>query len=265
MKNRKKIFLIMLTFLVLFSSLLTGCSSIESEESKLMVPRVKQDCYVYDQGNFINDDIEKEINNLLVDLEEKTTIEFVVITIPTLNDLTIEDYAVKLGNKLGIGKKDEDNGILLLISREDTKVRLEIGPGLQGTITDSKSGRILDKFFVPYREDDNYDDASLNTAKAVISCLAESEEYNFSIEGINTKQVYEEVGEDTPLYVYVIIILLVILGLIALEWITGTLFGDGFGDGIVFLILDAASDSSESSSGGSSFGGGGFNGGGASR
>ena len=80
------------------------------------------------------------MNQFLVALEEQTTIEFAVITVPTLGNLSIESYAVKLGNKLGIGKADDDNGILLLISREDERVRLEIGKGLQGTLTDSVSG-----------------------------------------------------------------------------------------------------------------------------
>ena len=126
MKSRLKA--ILLTGLILLACLLGGCTSNEktAEEEMLesvLVPEVLKDTYVYDQGNFISDDQEEVINHLLVQLEEKTTIEFAVITIPSLNDLTIEQYAVRLGNKLGIGKAGEDNGILLLVSRTDTKVR----------------------------------------------------------------------------------------------------------------------------------------------
>ncbi len=226
----------------------------------MMIPVVKQDTYVYDQGNFLDDNVEIQLNSLLVELEKQTTIEFAVITIPTLNDLTIEQYAVKLGNHLGIGKADEDNGILLLVSKEDTAVRLEIGKGIQGTLTDATSGRILDQFFVPNRDEDNYDDACSETVQAVINYLAASGEYEISISELDTEIVLEEI----PLYVYVVGFILLLIFLIIVEFVTGYIFGDGFGDGLVFLILEGMADSS-GSGGRSSFGGGSFNGGGASR
>ncbi len=261
MRNRKKILLLLVTFLVLLSTL-TGCSSDDdnSKLSSLMIPTVKQDVYIYDQGNFLDNEVETSVNSLLVELEKQTRIEFAVITVPTLNDLTIEQYSVRLGNHLGIGKADEDNGILLLISKEDTAVRLEIGKGLQGVLTDATSGRILDQFFVPYRDENNYDDATSKTVQAVINYLAASEEYEISIAGLDTGIVLEE----TPWYVYVIALIVILLVLILIEWGTGHWLGDGFGDGIVFMFIEASSDCSSGSSGGG-FGGGSFNGGGASR
>lgn len=256
---RRRIKLAFLACFLLFSCLLTACSS--DEEPKILVPVVEKDVYVYDQGNFVEDEVEEKINSLLVQLEEQTTIEFAVITIPSLNDLTIESYAVKLGNTLGIGKADEDNGILLLISKEDTRVRLEIGPGLQGILTDSISGRILDNYFVPFRDEGNYEDASMNTVQAVINCLADSEEYEITIDSLNKELKVENEEMDLGELILAIIVIIAILCFI--EWFTGHLWGDGFRDGIVVMFLDAASDGSSSSGG--SFGGGGFNGGGASR
>lgn len=259
MKNRKIV--LFFTVLLVLLSTLTGCSSEDdSSESSLMIPVVKQDTYVYDQGNFLDDSVESQVNSLLVELEKQTTIEFAVITIPSLNDLTIEQYAVKLGNNLGIGKAEDDNGILLLISKEDTAVRLEIGKGLQGILTDATSGRILDQFFVPNRDENNYDDACSQTVQAVINYLASSEEYEISISGLDKEIVLEEI----PFHVYVIGFILLLIFLIIVEFITGYVFGDGFGDGLVFLILECMADSGGSGSRGG-FGGGSFNGGGASR
>lgn len=260
-----------LAVLIFLSCLLGGCASSdnakESLEAQLLVPDVLKDVYVYDQGEFISDDQEETINNLLVQLEEKTTVEFAVITIPSLNNLTIEQYAVRLGNKLGIGKEGEDNGILLLVSKTDTKVRLEIGRGLQGFLTDSVSGRILDKYFVPSREENNYDEACFNTVTAVINVIAESGEYEFSgIEGLDPSIAVEaENDELTATDVLVIIIIIIIL--LIVEWLTGMWMGYGFGDGIVFAILRIllSSRSSGGGSSGGSFGGGRFNGGGSSR
>lgn len=226
-----------------------------------------KDTYVYDQGDFISDDQEEVINNLLVQLEEKTTVEFAVITIPSLNGLTIEQYAVRLANELGIGKADEDNGILLLVSQTDSKVRLEIGVGLQGILPDSLCGRILDDYFVPSREKGNYNDACFNTVNAVINSIANSEDYEFSgIDGLNPEIVVESDSDELTAGEIIGIVLLIIV-LLIIEWITGTIFGVGFGDGLVFSILRIvlSSRSSGGSSSGGSFGGGRFNGGGSSR
>lgn len=239
---------------------LTGCSLADDSKKEMMVPKVEKDLYVYDQGNFLDDSVEKTANQMLVQLEQKSTIEFAVITIPSLNGIELKDYAVDLGNELGIGKADEDNGILLLISKEDEKVRLEIGDGLQATITDQTSGKLLDKFFVPHREKDDYDTAVLETIQGVINVLAASEEYSgLDIEGINKDLVLE----TYPWYYYLIAILVILLIAIFIEWITGHIFGDGFGDGLVCAIISSGGSSSSSSGG--SFGGGGFSGGGASR
>lgn len=267
----QKIKVYLLIVLILFSCLLVGCASndstINDSNAQIMVPKVLEDMFVYDQGNIISDDQEEIINNLLVQLEEKTTVEFAVITIPSLNNLTIEQYAVKLGNELGIGKANEDNGILLLVSKTDSKVRLEIGRGLQGFLTDSVSGRILNEYFVPSREKDNYNDACFNTVNAVINCIANSEDYEFSrIEGLDPNIAVEQTeGKLTVGKVIGIIALIIIL--LILEWITGSIFGNGFGDGLIFLILRIflVSRSGGGGSQGGSFGGGRFNGGGSSR
>ncbi len=251
MVKRKVTLFLMWLFVI---ATLVGCST---EANQISVPITKQDVFIYDQGDFLDDTVEEKVNNMLVQLEEKTTIEFAVITIPSLNSMTIEDYAMDLGNELGIGKKEEDNGILLLISKEDTKVRLEIGNGLQGILTDSMSGKILDNFFVPHRSDGNYDDAVLETVQAVINVLATSEEYSsLDIKGINPDLIVE----PTPGYYYVILLLIIIVALIVIEGITGHIFGDGFGNGLVSAIFTSSGSSS-----GRGFGGGGFSGGGASR
>ena len=270
----QKIKVYLLAVLILLACFLGGCAQVNDDTVddlglQIQVPEVLKDTYVYDQGNIISDDQEDVINNLLVQLEEKTTVEFAVITIPSLNNLTIEQSAVKLANTLGSGKAGEDNGILLLVSKTDTKVRLEIGRGLQGFLTDSVSGRILDKFFVPSREKDNYNDACFNTVNAVINCIAASEDYEFSeIEGLDPQIAVEEAdGELTAGQVLGIIVLIIVL--LIVEWITGSMFGDGFGDGFVFLILQILLSSRSSGGGGGSrggsFGGGRFNGGGSSR
>lgn len=260
-----------LSVLLFLSCILTGCSKsnesyVETLEKNLLVPKIYEDLYVYDQGNFLSDDQEDVINNLLVQLEEKTAIEFAVITIPSLNSLTIEQYSVRLANKLGIGKEDYNNGILFLISKTDEEARLEIGTGLQGFLTDSVSGEILRKQFIPSREKGNYDDACFNTVNAVIRKIADSGEYNFS--GISgEEQIITQEKQESLSIGDIILIIVIVMILLILEWITGCWLGTGFGDGIVLQLLYILINirSGGGSSGKGSFGGGRFNGGGSSK
>lgn len=177
-KKRIISYAMVLIVLTTFVSILTGCAT--SEE--IPIPTVEEDVYIYDEDNIIDDDIEKKLNKMLVELEEKTEAEFAVVSVESLLDRTIEDYANNLFNTLGIGKKEKDNGVLLLFSRSDEKVRLEIGRGLEGCLNDSKCGRILDDYFVPYRENDEYTEATEMTVKAVLNVIAE--EYKVDIQGL---------------------------------------------------------------------------------
>ncbi len=81
--------------------------------------------------------------------EKQTGAEISIVTIPTLNDEPIENYAVKLFEEWKIGKKGKDNGILILIAQAEHGIRLEIGYGLEGTITDADSSRIIQEQMIP--------------------------------------------------------------------------------------------------------------------
>lgn len=227
--------MILLIVLTTLMSMLTGCTS----SKKIPIPTVKEDVYIYDEDNIIDDDVEKKLNKMLVELEEKTEVEFAVISVESLLDRSIEDYANNLFNTLGIGKKGKDNGVLLLFSRSDERVRLEIGRGLEGCLNDSKCGRILDDYFVPYRENDEYTEATEMTVKAVLSVIAE--EYEIDIQGLEKDlSVEEDSDNEFPLWVIVVIIL------------------------IIALVVIGTICNVDSSSGGGSYGGssGGFSGGG---
>lgn len=244
-----------LILLASLMSLLVGCTTTE----KIPIPVVQQDVYIYDADDIIDDDVEHRLNEMLVELEEKTGAEFAVISVQSLLDRSVEDYANNLFNTLQIGKKGEDNGALLLISRSDTRVRLEIGRGLEGCLNDAKCGRILDTYFVPYRESDEYSTATELTVKAVLAVICE--EYDTTISGLDIESSdLEETDDSDGISLSTIVIIIILL--IILEWITGHLFGDGFGDGIVVAILSSCGGSGSS---GGSFGGGFSGGGGASR
>ncbi len=241
-----------LALLILVGIICVGCSEYDS---KIPIPIVEEDVYVYDQDNIIDNETEEYLNELLVKLERATTAEVAVVSTKSLLDKSIEDYSYQLANTLKIGKADKDNGVLLLISRSDKKVRLEIGKGLEGCLNDSKCGRILDDYFVPYRDDDRYSEATRDTIEAVVSIIAK--EYNVEIDMIqrNYNQELEESEKASKEGDWILTITLILL--IAIAVILDLSDGSSGSSGSSF--------SSGGSSGGSGFGGGSFGGGGASR
>lgn len=230
----------LLMVVIILVSMITGCTT---SVEKIPIPKVEKDVYIYDDDNIIDDDVEKKLNKMLVELEEKTGAEFAVVSVKSLLDRSIEDYANNLFNTLGIGKKGKDNGALLLFSRSDKKVRLEIGRGLEEFLNDSKCGRILDQYFVPYREKDEYNQATEMTVKAVLNVLAE--EYEINIQGVDNEfSVEDDADSDEGLPSWALIIIVIIL--------------------IALIIIGAICGGGSSSGGfsGGGFSGGGFSGGG---
>ncbi len=243
---RKKRIISCMMLLVVFCCIFTGCTSKE-----IPIPQIEKNVYIYDEDNVINDDVEKNLNKMLIDLEKKTGTEFAVISVKSLLNISIESYANNLFNTLGIGKKDQDNGILLLFSRSDNKVRLEIGRGLESCLNDSKCGRILDQYFVPYREDDEYSKATEMTVKAILTVIAK--EYDIDIQGIEGDFPIENNSDNLPLWGWIIIFIVLVIAI-------AVIFSDDDGpSGGRFY-----GSSSHGSSGGR-FGGGFSGGGGASR
>lgn len=248
-KKRLVAWITLLLFVAIFTC---SCSKAARE---IPIPEVMQDVYVYDQNGIIDNQVEKTLNSMLVELEKETGVEFAVISVASLLDRDIESYSNKVFNTLGIGKEDKDNGVLLLFSRMDSRVRLEIGRGLEGCLNDGKCGRILDDYFVPYREEDKYTEATYNTVNAVLSVLAE--EYEIQIDGLETVTVEEEEDDELDFWMILFIVIVVLIFIVIAAAVSdgdggygssGSFFGGGFGGG---------------SSGG--FGGGFSGGGGASR
>lgn len=113
--------------------------------SQLTVPKPTSDFYVYDGADVLSSEVESlilSVNRNYEQTEEKPQV--VVATVPSMDGAYIEEYAVEMFEQWGIGDKDTDNGALLLIAEDERQIRIEIGYGLEGAITDSYSGQILD-------------------------------------------------------------------------------------------------------------------------
>ena len=76
-------------------------------------------------------------------LEKATTDQLVIVTVPSLNGASIDDYSIALARSLRVGRADKDNGVMILVAPKERKVRIEVGTGLEGLLRDDVAGRIV--------------------------------------------------------------------------------------------------------------------------
>ncbi len=212
---------------------------------------------VNDYAGILEPEEENVLDNMFADLEKKTSSQLVLLTIKSLEGETIEDYSIKLTEQKDwkIGQKGLDNGIILLIAMEERKLRLEVGYGLEGILTDLKSSYIIRKLIVPSFKKGDYFKGILRGVTTVVGIV--SKEFDISpedLEKFKKKKGENQIGS--------FVIFLIIFFFFILPAFTGksgkggssVFWGGGFGGG----------SSSGGGFGGFSGGGGSFGGGGAS-
>ncbi|MDF7777487.1 TPM domain-containing protein [Sphingomonas sp. AOB5] len=104
---------------------------------------------VVDAANLLDPAQEAELTKLSEDIQKASSRQFVVATIPDLQGYPIEDYGYRLLRHWGIGQKDANNGIILIVAPKERLVRIEVGYGLEPIMTDGFSGLIIDRAIVP--------------------------------------------------------------------------------------------------------------------
>lgn len=110
---------------------------------------------VVDDANLLTYPEEVAITADLKALEDKSSDQVVVVTLPSLQGYTIEDFGYQLGRHWGIGTERFDNGVILLVAPDERKVRIEVGRGLEGTLTDALSRIVIESTILPrFREGD---------------------------------------------------------------------------------------------------------------
>ncbi len=112
--------------------------------------------YVNDFAHILKTEDITTLNTKLTDFEKQTSNEIVVVTIPSLDGDTVENYAVKLFEDWKIGKKDTSNGVLLLIAPTEKQMRIEVGYGLEGALTDAQSYWIINNELKPAFQQNKY-------------------------------------------------------------------------------------------------------------
>jgi len=145
--------------------------------------------YVVDQSGIIDSAAQSRMQNWILELKQKTTAEVAVVTVDSTEPLTIEEYAVNLFQRFGIGQKGKDNGVLLLIAYKDHHMRIEVGYGLEGAVTDAYSSRIISTIMTPEFKEGNFSDGIEKGTAAIVTLIAK--EYNVTLTGV-PEPVYQD-------------------------------------------------------------------------
>ncbi len=129
-------------------------------------------------GGRVNDTAEmlsfgtvNELEMMLQAEEDSTSNQVVVLTIPALEDLSLEEYSMKVVETWKLGQADKDNGVLLLIVRDDRKIRIEVGDGLEGVLTDAVSGSIIRHEITPRFREGNFDEGVKAGVTAIVGAI----------------------------------------------------------------------------------------------
>src|ERR1700761_555322 len=104
---------------------------------------------VVDDAHVLDDTTKASLTAKLEDLEQRTTRQLVVVTLPSLQGYEIEDYGYQLGRAWGIGQKKLNNGVLFIVAPNEKRVRIEVGYGLEPILTDALSSVILNSAVLP--------------------------------------------------------------------------------------------------------------------
>jgi len=111
---------------------------------------------VTDEAGIMTSAEKNTLNQYLTQLNQSTGIQMAVLTIPSLEGMPIENYALDVVDSWKLGQAEDDNGALLLVSLKEHEVRLEIGYGLEGVLTDAQSGLIIRQIIAPYFQAGQY-------------------------------------------------------------------------------------------------------------
>jgi uncharacterized protein len=138
---------------LLLSVLLLTC--VTTSAQALDVPALKG--RVNDYASMLAPQTARSLEQKLTAFERETSNQVVLLTIPSLQDETIEGFAIKVGDSWKIGQKDKGNGVLLILAQKERKIRIEVGTGLQGALPDITAGQIIRNVMAPHLKSGNFD------------------------------------------------------------------------------------------------------------
>lgn len=220
---------------------------------------------VVDQADLLNPAQEAEITAKLEALEKQSGRQLVVVTIADLQGYEIADYGFRLGDKWGIGTKERDDGALLIVAPNERRVRIEVGYGLEGILTDALSGRIIRNEIVPRFKTGDFPGGIFAGVDALVKILALPPDEARQLAAQAENEERSSQGSGNMIFLLLFVLLFFVLPML-LRGRGGRAYRRGIAPVVLWgpLIGGGGSRGGWSGGGGFSGGGGGFGGGGAS-
>ena len=216
---------------------------------------------VVDEANILDQATRTALTDKLAALEAKTTDQLVVVTLKSLQGTSIEDFGVQLGRRWQIGQKGKNNGVLLIVAPNERKVRIEVGYGLEGTLTDAVSRLIIENAIIPRLRANDVPGGVTRGTDDIISVLTGDAEEWKQRAAQRPDTVSQTPSTQSDSIWPVIWLVLIGVGVIVLC----AMFAGRLCFQLLMMLLASSGRSSGSSGGGGFSGGGGsFGGGGAS-
>ncbi len=152
----KKILIFFILFLCCLSFVAYG----------LEVPRLQG--YVNDYAGMLSPLAQSKIEEALKAFEQSDSTQIVILTVPSLEGENIEGFSIKVAEAWKIGQQQKDNGALFVVSKQERKIRIEVGRGLEGKLTDLMAGRIIDQVIKPKFQQGDFDRGFITGVSALI-------------------------------------------------------------------------------------------------
>lgn len=225
--------------------------------------------YVSDFADIIDSGDESRMAQFAASIQKATSIEVAVVTVKTYSPYgSIEQYSIDLATAWGIGKAEDDTGMLLLVALQEREARIEVGYGLEGIFPDGLVGRIMDTSMIPYFRNNDFGKGLAQGLEGIAGVI--EKEYGVDLAGVSQAESDKYSGSSgrSQVNLYPIISFIVLLMLGGGRFFWPILFLGGMGRNRSRGGFGVSSRGGFGSSGGggfSGFGGGGFGGGGASR
>ena len=161
--------------------------------------------YVNDFADLLTREQGTSLNDELAAFEKKTTIEIAVVTVPWLNNQSIEDYTKGIAKEWGVGKRNQNNGVVFLIAPKERKMRIETASGAHSVLTDSRADQIRDEAVIPRFKAGNMPQGIIDGTHAIMRNLdASSAPVTAEREASQAPQSAPWTSEDTKVLGYVL-------------------------------------------------------------
>ncbi len=246
--------------LCVFGLLVFGVSTVSADD----ISKISPTGYVTDLAGVIPQSTKQRLDALCTELDQKTGAQLAIVTVKSLDDRPIEDYAVELFKHLGVGSKKESSGILLLLAPNDRKYRIEVGYGLEPVINDARAGD-AGRAMVPFLRQNDFGSAVEVAAWQLAKYIADDRGVTLSGQPPARPIANTSRGRGLPIspfaFFIILFIVLRVFGSIISKG-SGRRGGSGLGGCWWLLPFLMSGGGRGSGGGGSSWGGGGFGGGG---